>query len=1838
MQRRNLKNDMYRIERREIFSIRKFKVGVASALIGVSLFGGQAVLAQEENLDTNTVSNEVETSELPMAVEPVVEEPVAAETAMPAVAERAAAMPEEDVPAEETMVDSPAPASAEMVPVATELPPTEIVTDNTRPVDDTATMVTKYRINEDESQAYGYSDMATTADPKTNILTLGVKPVVVDEGNTVRTTRYEAGGLLYDKEAYPKYKDAASSTAPAHVVENYDGIEKIEKGQYTDLLKRYETVEVKEIRSLEDTFQVQQFGEEGYIDLNKVLEWMAKPENNSVATEFKLVDADGVESYLAIFRGADGRNWISTNKSDMLLASNAVPITDFSDSRSSKVVVATESENGTASAHLQISTDVQNHFRRNWTQLTHAYLERFPSKWGGLYNLASYYDNDSEGERNTRFGTPLLMVINDANNVEKRIGDNKAYLYNHQEKKEATYKISYRTTKTTTPSHAASPFADGDDESNRNRVENYVSSDWMSFNKTISLKPHVKYHTEVKNVGLYHWNDNITSDDSMKLAQNEYRKAILVDISPTTERQMIDGKEHYVYKEYGFNQMTGEKYVTNTSTIPVEEAPDDTTRTYFVSEGIALALPKWDKESGKGRVVLTNKPLLQVVYDHHFNINKQSILQDYYGVYDARRIANVLGEYEYEKVFIGEHTRRGTDMDDRTLTYGVNYRPYRDDVRNEMNYKINHKNAPSHRNVTITPNVTINHYTENGTLIKKEVKAATEILDPYYQGGSPEILKDYTYVRSTIDEQEYIYKPVKTTNPKYYTDGVNIIRQKLSTVAYEHMGTVAPPFFSATAGKDAGFALTYDNYAIVEAATHERADAVRRGEDPEYRVAEEARHIRTINVYYRSKPKNDVPEEYPTVTLPEAELVNKTVEGKVIVHYVDESGNVIANQHDLPSRTVQTKTYLVVDEKETLVDTVNTNEMYNVDNTQDKPATISFAGKTYGFKEVATTATVGDKKIVTEDNANKVFFSPTPTGTVVEGITHVIYVYKEIAPEIPGSVVVHYVNEAGEMINTDYYDTMNAKPGTMFNTEATELEKPKEIIHSGKTYVFKEISATATVGNKTIVDVSNEDKVYLSPKATGEVVPGTTHIVYVYNEKPADEKISVPGEYPTVNKPEAKITTQEVEGRVLVHYVDGTGKELKADQEIPTMKVGTEIYVDGQLADMIPTHVMYDATTPELKPEEITYKGVTYEYSHVLAGVGLAEPKAEYVEGTLHVTYVYLVKPENPSDNPGEGTPESEEPKPVRPPVVDGPSDPTEGDPGSEEPGTGSPEEPGTGSPEEPGTGSPEEPGIGTPEEPGTGSPEEPGTGTPEEPGTGSPEEPGTGSPEEPGTGNPEEPGTGTPEEPGTGSPEEPGTGSPEKPGAGSPEEPGTGSPEEPSTGNPIEGEPEGSGGKPSEDKPKPPSIPEDKPGKYVPYIPEDPSNPVNPNDPLTPPTDSNGNPIKPIDFDETPEDPTDNPPLPDVDGYIPVDPKDPTTPLKPKDPNDPTKGYEPPVPTNPNESVNIPYLPAGMVTVHYVDDNGNVIKDPTVDTPKSLVGTAYNTNENGTEIPKKLTGRDGMVYELWKVKDGDKEIGVVVQGNTDVTYIYKLKVNPENEKPEGGQPNGGIPGENQPGNGTPEGGQPNGGTPGENQPGNGTPEGGQPNGGTPGENQPGNETPEGGQPNGGTPGENQPGNGTPEGGQPNGGTPGENQPGNGTPEGGQPNGGTPGENQPGNGTPEGGQPNGGTPGENQPGNGTPEGGQPNGGTPGENQPGNGTPEGGQPNGGSTPGENQPGQPGEMPNKLANTPGSNDKDIQKSSMLPNTGEADSMIFLGAAALSVLTGIGLVATGRKKEEA
>ncbi|WP_153595933.1 MucBP domain-containing protein, partial [Streptococcus suis] len=70
-----------------------------------------------------------------------------------------------------------------------------------------------------------------------------------------------------------------------------------------------------------------------------------------------------------------------------------------------------------------------------------------------------------------------------------------------------------------------------------------------------------------------------------------------------------------------------------------------------------------------------------------------------------------------------------------------------------------------------------------------------------------------------------------------------------------------------------------------------------------------------------------------------------------------------------------------------------------------------------------------------------------------------------------------------------------------------------------------------------------------------------------------------------------------------------------------------------------------------------------------------------------------------------------------------------------------------------------------------------------------------------------------------------------------------------------------------------------------------------------------------------------------------------------------------------------------------YIDTEGNVIKTPVEDTKSASTGTAYDTTDNK---PTTITTEDGTVYEIVPVLTIGSESGSVVEGTTQVTYVYR--------------------------------------------------------------------------------------------------------------------------------------------------------------------------------------------------------------------------------------------------------
>ena len=292
--------------------------------------------------------------------------------------------------------------------------------------------------------------------------------------------------------------------------------------------------------------------------------------------------------------------------------------------------------------------------------------------------------------------------------------------------------------------------------------------------------------------------------------------------------------------------------------------------------------------------------------------------------------------------------------------------------------------------------------------------------------------------------------------------------------------------------------------------------------------------------------------------------------GNVYVHYVDTEGKTIKSD--------------VTDEKAQPVD-----KDYDtvVDN---RPQEIEFEGKTYKLVP-AGNYTVGE----VDDQGHLKSTDPT-TGKVIEGDKNVTYVYK-VKEEPKGNVYVHYVDTEGKTIKEDVTDEEAQPVDKDYDTVVDN--RPQEIEFEGKTYEL------VPAGNYTVGEVDKEGHLKSTDPTTGKVIEGDKNVTYVYK---------------------LKETPAEPKGNVYVHYVDTEGKTIKSD-------------VTDEEAQ--PVDKDYD-TVVDNRPQEIEFEGKTYEL--VPAGnykVGEVDDQGhlkstdpttgKVIEGDKNVTYVYKLK-ETPAE------------------------------------------------------------------------------------------------------------------------------------------------------------------------------------------------------------------------------------------------------------------------------------------------------------------------------------------------------------------------------------------------------------------------------------------------------------------------------------------------------------------------------------------------------------------------------------------------------------------------------
>ena len=258
----------------------------------------------------------------------------------------------------------------------------------------------------------------------------------------------------------------------------------------------------------------------------------------------------------------------------------------------------------------------------------------------------------------------------------------------------------------------------------------------------------------------------------------------------------------------------------------------------------------------------------------------------------------------------------------------------------------------------------------------------------------------------------------------------------------------------------------------------------------------------------------------------EVTYVYKEVTGDVVVHYVDTEGNVIAEDKE---------------------DTKGASLNAKYDTTDNKLEKIEKDGTVYYLTE----------KALKDD-------SKPENGDVVEGKTEVTYVYEKA-----GSVIVNYQTEEGtplvgtaegKDIDSGVKDTVDGRPGSDYNTADNGMKPTRITTAEGKVY---ELVPALTKGDET-----------------GKVVAGETkEVTYVY---------------------------KEVKGNVVVKYEDTEGNVIAEDEQDET---------DASL------NVKYD--TADHKKDEIIKDGVKYYLTAKELKDGSKPATGDVVEGTTTVTYVY---------------------------------------------------------------------------------------------------------------------------------------------------------------------------------------------------------------------------------------------------------------------------------------------------------------------------------------------------------------------------------------------------------------------------------------------------------------------------------------------------------------------------------------------------------------------------------------------------------------------------------------
>ncbi|VUX01933.1 MucBP domain-containing protein [Streptococcus vestibularis] len=449
---------------------------------------------------------------------------------------------------------------------------------------------------------------------------------------------------------------------------------------------------------------------------------------------------------------------------------------------------------------------------------------------------------------------------------------------------------------------------------------------------------------------------------------------------------------------------------------------------------------------------------------------------------------------------------------------------------------------------------------------------------------------------------------------------------------------------ASTIGNETGKVVAGDTIEVTYVYKEVKGNVVVKYEDTEGNVIAEDEKDETdasLNVKYDTADhkKDEITKDGVKYYLTAKELKDDSkpatgdvVEGTTTVTYVyEKAGQVVVNYQTEDGTPIVGVDAAGANVASGAKDTVDGRPGSDYDTSDNgmKPNRITTAeGKVY---ELVPTATKGDE-----------------TGKVVAGETkEVTYVYKEVT----GDVVVHYVDTEGNTIAADKDDLKGASLSEKYDT-AVDNKPEKITTEDGTVYYItkaglKDDSKPETgnvVEGKTdvtyvyekagsvIVNYQTEDGTPLVGTADGKDIasgakdtdngkPGseyntadngmkpnriTTAEGKVYELVPASTKGEETGTVESGQTKEVTYVYKEVKGNVVVKYEDTEGNPLAEDEKDET---------DASL------NVKYD--TADHKKDEITKDGVKYYLTAKELKDDSKPATGDVVEGTTTVTYVY---------------------------------------------------------------------------------------------------------------------------------------------------------------------------------------------------------------------------------------------------------------------------------------------------------------------------------------------------------------------------------------------------------------------------------------------------------------------------------------------------------------------------------------------------------------------------------------------------------------------------------------